>query len=112
MTKEKKQFKEVHVEIAENYSTYSRDELVQIMDKEIARATDAVSKIIFEVEHVERWYDYDDRASHSAKLTMKYQRLETDEEYNARIEEEAKRKRDQETRDRAELERLKKQFGV
>ena len=61
------------------------------------------------IEEVEKWYPYE---SESTKYFALFKLVEeTDEEMNNRISLENKRKEEQDQRDRAAYEQLKKKFG-
>lgn len=96
--------------IAEKYATFSRDELVDLINKAHDSVKGHTGRIVFEVEYDEDWAPYSTHATHLAQLIMTYSRMENDQEYAERTDKENKRKTEQEARDLAELERLKRLY--
>lgn len=85
---------------------YTLDEIVAEVERIRAEYSDKFSDIKLDKD----WEnDYDGEQITVWRFVGR--RMETDAEYNARIEEINKRKADQEARDRAEFERLKAKFG-
>lgn len=114
MTKPKKQLVEQLVVIAEEYNSFSRKELVELINSEFDKLPTDATNPRFEIVKHEHWYPYQDdpHPSYSASLQLSFYRLETNEEYQLRMEAENKQKQAQQDRDRAELKRLSKLFNV
>lgn len=96
--------------IVEDCCTYTRDELVAVIDRAVDEAPIGALKVKFEVVRHEEWYPYQENATVSARLNITYQRLENDEEYTKRTANEKLWKEAQEKRDREDFERLSKKF--
>lgn len=95
-------------QLVSRYDVYTRDQLVQLIDSALANLPpNSRPSATFEID--EYGHAYESVAYHA--LFMKWQRLETDQEEQKREAHEAKWKELQQARDRAEFERLSKQFG-
>ena len=104
-----KQVKQDSSKVMSRYEEHTRDELVQLLDKKIAELPDDQrASVRFEID--EHGYAYNGATYHA--LFMKWSRPETDDEEQKREVREANRKAQQEARDLAEFQRLKKQFGA
>ena len=87
----------------------SWDDFVKQVDKKIAELKITCSDATdFNIETKISWGYYD---SVDANITLTYKRLETDEEYNARIKDERDSAERRKVYEKAEFERLKKKFG-
>lgn len=94
--------------VVDRHSEYTRDELVALLDAEIAKLPeDQRASATFEID--EYGYNYDDTTYHA--LFMKWDRPETDEEEAKREASEAQQAAWRAMAERAEFERLKKKFG-
>jgi hypothetical protein len=91
------------------YDDRTRDEMIKMMDEALAALPeDQRASAMFSIDTYSAPYD----DSTYCALFMEFKRLETDEE-EAKREADEKRFKDQQVkRDRAEFERLKKQFGI
>lgn len=103
-----KQMIEDSSQIMQQHSAWTRDELMARLDEEIKNLPeDQRSSVTFDIK--EYGYNYDPH-TYSA-LFIIWMRPESDEEEKKREAEEAARVAARDTRERAEFERLKKQFG-
>ena len=99
------------VDVVNQYGTYTLPELLEQINRAVQRVPDACqASVKFEVVHDEEWHQYDPNPSHRATLKLSYSRLETDEELAARKAIHTKRNKEDEDRERAEFERLRKKF--
>ena len=88
------------------WSRYTRDELVRELDEVIKHLPEGAVNPTFGLEEWCEQYEHDSRTY----MTIRYELPETDEEMNARIEQEAKRILTKEHSDKLLYEALKKQF--
>jgi hypothetical protein len=97
-----------NVHLFGTYEKFTFDDLFERLQTEIIDRPEIDPQTIkFGIE--EERYDYTDGSYFY--FAMYYDRPETDQEYQTRIDRENNRKVDQEERDRREFERLQKKFG-
>lgn len=90
------------------YSSFSLQEMIIDLTEKANRVEEKYrDSVRFEIDEV--WEQYD--TSPTVALYISYDRLETDKEFETRIADEAKAVEAKLIRDRAEFERLRKQFG-
>lgn len=89
------------------YDTYTLDELVHILNTNVNRVPEELRHTVkFEIEMYSEQYD----PNEYPYMFMHYERPETDAEYNFRLKNEENSAHLQAIRDKAEYERLRKQF--
>lgn len=89
------------------YDTYTLDELVRVLNANANRVPEEFRHTVkFEIEMYSEQYD----PNEYPYLFMHYERPETDAEYGFRVKNEENSTRLREARDKAEYERLRKQF--
>jgi hypothetical protein len=103
-----KKLTQKHRQVCGKYDSYSRDELVKLLDENIESLDEECrGSVKFEIEEE---YGYGDDPG-PASLYIYWAQLETDAEERNRMQEEARQAEFNLARERAEFERLKNKFG-